>query len=73
MEIELRKRELRKKVLEYTLNNIFVGTLKGALIALPVALLFRSKMIGYFVLSYSVGIYLSKSNDFLVENINDIQ
>jgi len=72
MEKELKERDERKKVLDYTLNSLLMGTLKGAAVGFPIRIIFRSPALGYFILAYSIGISLHKSNDFLLESLKDV-
>lgn len=71
MESELKNRETRKKVVDYTLNALFMGAIKGALIGFPVRIVLRSPAIGYFIISYSMGMSLSKANNFLLEKVKE--
>ncbi len=71
MESELKNRETRRKVVDYTLNALFMGTLRGALVALPMRIIFRSPALGNFIIAYSIGISLSKANNFLLENVEE--
>lgn len=71
MESELKNRETRQKVVDFTLNSLLMGAIKGALIGLPVRVIFRSPALGYFVIAYSMGNSLAKANNFLLENIKE--
>jgi len=71
MENDLQNRETRKKVVDFTLNAVFMGALKGALVAIPLRFLFRSPALGYFIIAYSIGNSLSRANNFLLDNVKE--
>jgi len=72
MEKELNNKEVRSKVVDYTLNCLFMGTIKGIVVGYPIRIIFRSPSLGYFIIAYSMGISLAKANNFLIENVKDV-
>ena len=72
MENQVQNLQLRRKVIDITLNNMFIGLLRGLILGIPLRFLFKSPSLGYFIIAYSVGSSLGKSNSFLVENLKDL-
>ncbi len=60
------------RCLDYTLNSVFTGVLKGIVVGFPARLIFRSPTLGYFIIGFSIGMSLQKSNSYLIENLQDV-
>jgi hypothetical protein len=59
----------KNRIVNITLDNLSAATVKGLFFGGMTGLLFRSKMVGLFVLSYSIGSSLSKSEEYLADNL----
>ena len=61
----------KRKIINFTLDNLALATTKGILAGSAVGLLFRSYNIGWFVMAYMVGNSLRYSNDYIVEQLKE--
>jgi len=74
METKIEKvftREEKQKILSFTLDNLGRATFKGLLIGGVSSILLRSRLLGLFIFSYTLGISLRESNDFIFENVKN--
>ena len=61
----------KRKIINFTLDNLALATTKGMLAGSAFGLLFRSYNIGWFVMAYMVGNSLRYSNDYIVEQLKE--
>ena len=61
----------KKKIINFTLDNMALATTKGILAGSALGLLFRSYNLGWFVLAYIVGNSLRYSNDYIIEQLKE--
>jgi hypothetical protein len=64
-------REEKQKIMNFTLDSISMGFLKGFLAAFVIKRFFNRRAIPFFCFSYFIGISLRESNEYIFENFRD--
>ena len=58
--------EEKQKILNFTLDNVAAGALKGLFIGGALRMVTKNKVLGLFAFSYMVGMSLRESNDYIL-------
>lgn len=64
-------KEEKRRIINFTLDNLAMATSKGILVGSAAGLLLRSYKVGWFVMAYIVGHSLRYSNDYIVEQLKE--
>jgi len=64
-------KEEKRRIINFTLDNLAMATTKGILAGTAAGFIFRSSNIGWFVMAFMVGHSLRYSNDYIVEQLKE--
>jgi hypothetical protein len=66
------EKEDKRKIIDYTLNNLAKSALIGGVTGGSVSILFKRRALGIFIFSYFIGKSLAESNNYLADQLKYI-